>query len=241
MTLALVCTLALAQTGQAAPPPRSSTASPSPLDRPAAASAPIPGGLMDVPPPVDCDRHVTRAELRADWHHVATAADRDRLRTWRESWQSAIDKARAGGGAGAIAGNAALFDADRAQPDAALPPPGAYRCRTYKLGANGPAAKDFTAYPALACRVSAAGRVARLIVTEGAQRPIGTLYPDGPARAVFLGTLELGDETIPIGYGVDGTRDMAGFVERIGPKRWRLTLPAPRFESLTDVMEIVPG
>jgi hypothetical protein len=34
---------------------------------------------------------------------------------------------------------------------------------------------------------------------------------------------------------------MAGLVERIGARRWRLVLPYPRFESTLDVIEIVPA
>jgi hypothetical protein len=34
---------------------------------------------------------------------------------------------------------------------------------------------------------------------------------------------------------------LAGYIERIGDKRWRLVLPYPRFESLLDVVEIVPA
>ena len=42
-------------------------------------------------------------------------------------------------------------------------------------------------------------------------------------------------------YGQDETRDVAGFVERIGPNRWRLVMPQPHFESQLDVMELVPS
>jgi hypothetical protein len=49
-----------------------------------------------------------------------------------------------------------------------------------------------------------------------------------------------GDETAPIAYGRDNARDMAGFVERVGDKRWRLVLPYPTFESILDVVELVP-
>jgi hypothetical protein len=41
-------------------------------------------------------------------------------------------------------------------------------------------------------------------------------------------------------YGRDQERDVAGFVERIGPNRWRMLLPRPHFESQIDVMELVP-
>jgi hypothetical protein len=50
----------------------------------------------------------------------------------------------------------------------------------------------------------------------------------------------LGDEGRAMEYGVDPGRDVAGFVERIGPKRWRLIMPDPHFESKIDVMELVP-
>ena len=41
-------------------------------------------------------------------------------------------------------------------------------------------------------------------------------------------------------YGQDQQRDVAAYVERIGPNRWRLVMPAPHFESQLDVMELVP-
>jgi hypothetical protein len=50
----------------------------------------------------------------------------------------------------------------------------------------------------------------------------------------------LDDETAPLDYGQDETRDMAGYVERIGKARWRLALPAPHFESVLDVIELTP-
>ena len=75
----------------------------------------------------------------------------------------------------------------------------------------------------------------------GSQRPVGLIFPDSLNRQIFLGTLELGDETMPLSYGTDRMRDMAGLVERIGDNRWRLVLPAPAYESLLDVIELVPA
>ena len=60
-------------------------------------------------------------------------------------------------------------------------------------------------------------------------------------RQVFLGTLVLGDEREAMQYGQDQARDVAGYVERIGPNRWRLVMPSPAFESQTDVMELRPA
>ena len=59
-------------------------------------------------------------------------------------------------------------------------------------------------------------------------------------RSVFLGALVLGDEDRALQYSQDQSRDIAGFVERIGPDRWRLLMPKPHFESQLDVMELVP-
>jgi hypothetical protein len=32
-----------------------------------------------------------------------------------------------------------------------------------------------------------------------------------------------------------------GLFERVGPQRWRLVMPYPRWESTIDVMELVPA
>ena len=180
------------------------------------------------------------AGAEADWRRIATPADRSRLRQWRQAWIDALAKVRDGGEAGTLSGDAALFDPDRAL-GSAMPPAGPYRCRVFKLGANGTAMRNVTPYPAVDCKVANEGDVSSLYKVSGGQRPVGLLFRDSDARAIFLGTLVLGDETKPLDYGQDATRDLAGYVERIGPQRWRLVLPYPRFESLLDVVEIVPA
>lgn len=175
-----------------------------------------------------------------DWHEVATDDDQQRLRSWRDAWMSASDAVRAAGEGARLDADSALFDPDRAL-DAAAPPPGAYRCRWIKLGSAAKGVAVFTEYPADPCSVDAAGKLMRFRMSGGAQRPQGLIFPDEPARAVFLGTLELGDETRALAYARDTKRDMAGYVERIGDQRWRLILPQPHFESLFDVIELVPA
>jgi hypothetical protein len=182
----------------------------------------------------------TSLPRNADWRQVATDEDRDRVRGWRNSWMAAMTKARAGGQGPAIDALGLLVDPDRAL-DTPAPPPGAYRCRTYKIGANGTAMAEFTAYPPSDCHIDDEGEVSSLYNVGGAQRPVGLIFPDMPARAVFLGTMVLGDETKSIQYGKDPKRDMAGYVERIGARRWRLVLPTPRFESMLDIVEITPA
>ncbi|WP_315760915.1 DUF4893 domain-containing protein [Sphingomonas sp. Y38-1Y] len=174
-----------------------------------------------------------------DWRAVATPADRDRLRRWREAWTTALPAARAAEPA-KIAAEGALFDPDRALANPA-PPAGRYRCRVFKLGSPRPGGLAYVAYPYFDCRVGDEGELLSLFKVSGSQRPVGLIFPDVPTRRVFLGTLVLGDEQRALDYGQDGDRDMAGVIERVGERRWRLVLPWPRFESQLDVVELVPA
>jgi hypothetical protein len=179
------------------------------------------------------------AAFSADWRQAATEADRNRLRQWHKAWDEGLLAANATDPR-AIAADANLFDPDRALAGAALPA-GAYRCRTYKLGAQAAGNRGFTAYPWFDCRIADEGTVRSFHKINGSQRPTGLLFRDTPTRSVFLGTLVLGDETSPLRYGIDTNRDMAGYIDRIGEQRWRLVFPYPRFESLVDVIELVPA
>lgn len=185
-------------------------------------------------------REATSSRVEATrWQAVATEADRARLRDWRRAWDDALPRAKAADAA-AIAAEPMLFDPDRALPDP-IPPQGRYRCRTLKLGAQGPGMRDLVNYPWFECRIADEGEVKSLHKLTGSQRPTGLIFTDSSTRAIFLGTLVLGDETAPLRYGLDANRDMIGYVERIAPKRWRLVLPRPRFESMLDVIELVPA
>ncbi len=110
----------------------------------------------------------------------------------------------------------------------------------FKLGGVGTASGDFTAYPAFDCRIDDEGSVRSFYKLGGSQRPVGLLFADGD-RTVFLGTLLLGDERAALQYGQDRDRDMAGWLERVDDRRWRLVLPYPRFESTLDVIELIPA
>lgn len=171
------------------------------------------------------------------WRRVATPNDRRRLRDWRDAWIEGLARARTSReGLAAIVADPALFDPDRSLPGP-LPPAGEYQCRTIKLGRQGDVGLDYVAYGWFRCRVFA-GQLAKV---TGSQRQAGNILPDTDARAVFLGTLLLGDERKPMTYGRDRERDVAGLVERIGPRRWRIAFPYPAFESLLDVLELKPA
>ncbi|WP_084582750.1 DUF4893 domain-containing protein [Sphingomonas azotifigens] len=174
-----------------------------------------------------------------NWRRVATDIDRTKLRNWRKAWSEALPLARAADAAG-IDGDPALFDPDRALADA-MPPAGAYRCRTVKLGGGGTAVSAIVRYDWRPCAMIADGEVRHLRIEGGVQRIDGNFFPDVKARSVFLGTLEVGDDSAPLRYGLDNKRDLIGYGERIGEQRWRLVLPYPAFESKLDVIEIAPA
>ena len=178
-------------------------------------------------------------EWTTNYHRVITEDDRVRLRDWHQTFKDALSAARKSGHGAAIDREGALLD-----PDAALTgqpiPNGTYSCRVIKLGAKEPGNLDFVTFPGFNCRVKAEQDLQRLAKRNGAQRYVGIVFPDDALRKVFLGTLVLADEQRALQYGQDSLRDVAGYVERIGPNRWRLVMPKPHFESQLDVMELLP-
>lgn len=186
------------------------------------------------------------AETRAErpvptWRATATEDDRRRIREWRTAFVEALREARAAGHGAAIDREGALLEPDAALPGAAIPA-GDYACRTLKLGSRGEGNLDFVAYPAFRCRVAPGeDGLLHLVKLSGSQRPVGRLFTEHDRWMIFLGTLQLGDERNVLAYGRDEERNMAGRLERVGERRWRLLLPYPHFESLLDVIELVPA
>jgi hypothetical protein len=189
--------------------------------------------------PAGCLR--PRAERVRTWHETATEDDLRRLREWRRAFVEALREAREGGHGAEIAREGALLQPDAALPGARLPA-GDYRCRTLKLGSAGEGGLVYTPYAAFRCRVGP-GPDGRMHFTKltGSQRPVGRLYDEHDRRQIFLGTMQLGDEARALRYGRDRERNMAGIVERIGERRWRIIFPYPHFESTLDVIELVPA
>lgn len=168
-------------------------------------------------------------------------SDRDQLRlhNWRTAFTSGLAAARRSGHTAEVEREGAMLNPDSAVPGPAIPN-GVYRCRVIKLGAKSAGNLDYVAYPGFTCRVRPERDLQRLGKLTGSQRYVGLIFPGDPMRNVFLGTLALGDETRALQYGQDQQRDVAGYVERIGPNRWRLVMPQPQFESQVDVMELSP-
>ena len=169
------------------------------------------------------------------WRDVATSADRERLRDWRSTFVNALGAARKAGHSNEIAKEGALLEPDAAIGGQPLPD-GMYRCRVIKVGAKSEGMLDYVSYPAFTCRVRAERELKRLEKLTGSQRYVGLIFPNDAMSEVFLGTLVLGDETRAMQYGEDPDRNIAGYIQRIGPNRWRMLMPKPQFESQLDVM-----
>jgi hypothetical protein len=175
-----------------------------------------------------------------DWREVATQDDQKRLRDWRAGFVAAIADARTAGHGADIDREGELLQPDAAIANPALPN-GLYKCRLIKVGAQSAVNMPFARSGPLACRVSQEGRIQQLVMLGGVQREIGLVFPADAIHQVFLGTLMLPGETRAMQYGADEKRDVAGYVERIGPHRWRLVMPAPHFDSMLAVLELVPA
>ena len=173
-----------------------------------------------------------------DWRRVATPDDRARLREWRTAFVTGLGEARAAGHAAEIAREGALLEPDAGRT--ARPAAGDYHCRVIKLGSKGAGGLAYIAYPSFMCRIDDEDGVASFKKLTGSQRPVGVILGNAQ-RVVFLGTLVLGDERLPLDYGRDRERDMIGAVEALPDGRWRLILPYPHYESLIDVIELVPA
>ncbi|KSB89258.1 hypothetical protein AS593_08510 [Caulobacter vibrioides] len=173
-----------------------------------------------------------------DWRRDATREDVRRIERLDEAWDAALAEARRGGHARELRALGPVVD-----PRAALarpqPTPGAYQCRTIKLGSQDGRGLPYVAYGWFRCRVQMTpGGDLLLEKTTGSQRQAGNLYPDRDRRLVFLGAVAWGDREGRATYRRDPQRDQAGVFERIGPNRYRLAMPWPQQESKLDILEL---
>lgn len=176
-----------------------------------------------------------------DWRQVALLAGAENLDRLDEAWRQARDEAEDEGFADELKALGALVDPAAAQTGRLQPAPGAYRCRTIKIGAKNKGGLAFVDYPFFRCTVELTpGGDLILTKTTGSQRTRGLLYPDTDNRLVFIGAQAWGDdETRFPAYGDQPVRDQVGVLERIGPTRWRLVIPWPTVEAKLEILELV--
>jgi hypothetical protein len=175
-----------------------------------------------------------------DWRAVAKAADASALGRLDLAWRRARAEAEARGFADEVEGLGPLVYPNAGQAGRLQPAPGAYRCRTIKLGSQGEGGLAYVAYPFFRCTIELTpGGDLVLTKTNGSQRSRGLLYPDTDRRLVFLGAQAWGDETTWPAYGANRERDQIGAFERIGSERWRLLIPWPKQEAKLEILELV--
>ena len=173
------------------------------------------------------------------WRRAISDSDRKRLAGLYRAWSVARSQVVAGGAASAWTAEGPLTDAFGTTADPP-PPPGRYRCRTLKLGTRTAGMPVWTPTATTPCRIEASGEQLRFIRSGDGQRTGGLLYPDGD-RLVYLGALSLANERSMFVYNADEDRNQVGVLRALGPKRWRLELPFPKWESTLDVVEITPA
>lgn len=177
----------------------------------------------------------------ADWHAVASSADASRLGRLAQAWRLGRAEAEDKGFAAEVEALGPLVDPNAGQTGRLQPPPGAYRCRSIKLGAHGPGGPGYRDHPFSRCIIELTPG-GDLILTQatGSQRTRGRLYPDTDRRLVFVGAQARGpEETGYPTYGQRPERDQIGVLERVGSRRWRLVLPWPKQESKLEILELV--
>ncbi|MDY6924848.1 MAG: DUF4893 domain-containing protein [Pseudomonadota bacterium] len=193
------------------------------------------------PPPPPTPGAPGAGPVLRDWRGVVTARDRDRYTRLDAAWSLALQQADRQRGSGDLASTGDLIDPAAARPSVA-PPPGAYRCRTVKLGSQG--GEDglgYVVYGWFACRIEQTPNGLKFSKLTGSQRPSGLLFPEDDRRMVLLGSMALADEPAANSYGQRPDRDLVAALERIGERRWRLVLPWPQYESNLDLIELVPA
>jgi hypothetical protein len=237
--LALASTAALLAACGPSSPPEKAAASPD-AAAPTAPETPAPTEAASSP---DTAPPAGEQGGTGDWRQVALAADADNLNRMDQAWRQARDEAEDAGFADELKALGPLVEPGAAQTGRLHPAPGAYRCRTIKIGARNKGGLAFVDYPFFRCTVELTpGGDLILTKTTGSQRTRGLLYPDTDNRLVFIGAQAWGDdETRFPAYGEQPVRNQVGSLERIGSARWRLVIPWPALESKLEILELIPA
>jgi len=176
-------------------------------------------------------------QVLLDWNAVIRPADRVRLDGIGAAWREGLSEARASGHAAEVADLSPLTDPEATEAGVA-PAPGAYKCRTIKLGSKSEPGLSFVAYGWFDCRLESTPKGLKFSKINGSQRPAGLLFPDTDRRMVLLGSLALGDEPPAKSYGLNPDRDLVAAFERLKGGGYRLAFPRPKYESDLDLIEL---
>jgi len=170
------------------------------------------------------------ARADGEVHKIMTAADKQRLAAYGDTRKAAIAESRKG-----LPDEIRILDAVLAKPFrsfAGFDMVGNWQCRTIKVGGLG----YLVVYDWFKCRVTDDGSGWKLLKLTGSQRTSGRFYDENDKRLIYLGSFFVNDDPVkPYGSGTD--TDQVGYAFRTGDKEWRIELPAPRFESVLDILE----
>ncbi len=237
-TLIAVASVAalLAACGETAAPDRPV---PEPDAPPPAAGAPAPTPSDPLTPPPAAPTPGEQGGTD-DWRQVVSAEDAANLGRLDQAWRLGRAEAEDKGFAAQVEALGPLVDPMAGQSGRLQPAPGAYRCRSIKLGSNGPGGLGYLEYPWFRCTVELTpGGDLILTKTTGSQRTRGLLYPDTERRLIFVGAAAWGaDETGYPAYGQIPLRDQVGVFERIGANRYRVVIPWPGTDSKLELLEL---
>jgi hypothetical protein len=167
-----------------------------------------------------------------EFDKIITAADRERMQNYDETRRGALAEARAGGAPEDLATLDAVASKE-AQSWSGFDMTGNWQCRTIKAGGLVP----LIVYGWFKCKVSDDGSGWMLEKLTGSQRTKGRFFDDGDKRLTYLGSFYIAGEAVkPYGSGPDS--DQFGYAFRTGAEAFRIELPAPRYESKLDILEL---
>ncbi|MEA3002330.1 MAG: hypothetical protein QOH81_1118 [Sphingomonadales bacterium] len=199
----------------------------------------LPAGcaMIDGPrPPTGASVTVEEEEA---WRSVAAEEDAAALDALPGIRAEALADARRAGFHRRLAEEGALLAPAAALPRAA-PPPGAYLCRVIRLGVRMAGVRPWSESAEGFCFVGAERDQLSLTIEAGPRRIGGYLWEEKDnRRLIFLGTAAARGTPLG-GYGDDRARNAAGLFERIGPFRYRLTLPW-RGDNRLAIVELSPA
>lgn len=175
------------------------------------------------------------------WEKAVSLADRERLKGVKGAWTEALREANKGGFKQAVRAEGKLLD-----PAAALlspaPTPGNYKCRLIQVGGAARGHRPFAASKPAFCYVGVDddGRL-WLDKQTGVQQKTGPLFEDeDPKRMIFVGQSKAAKPSRKRA-GSMALADAAGVFERIGPMRYRLTIPRPESKYKLELLELTPA
>ena len=206
----------------------------------AAAILLLPAGCANLlePPHRPPGTSVTVEEPEA-WRAAAEDEDAQAIDDLPRAWADALADTRRAGFLRRVAAEGPLLVPAAGLPRAA-PAPGAYLCRMLRLGSRTPGSRPWTESGQGFCFVGADGDRLSLTIEAGPRRIGGYLWEETDnRRLVFLGAAA--PRGMPLAaYGEDRERNAVGLFERVGPFRYRLTLPW-RGDAKLALVELTPA